>query len=674
MNFNNYSDKCIGIVDSVSPFEIKGFLLDTAPTNVSITEGNISLFPRINSFLTIPNETGCLVGMISWIGYNHLNVNSEVNLPRGARIISLNILGHITATLNGLEFERGAFALPTVGDPILLPDPEQLDTIIENHDAESITIGTSPLAGNRDVRISVNELFGRHLAVLGNTGSGKSCTVSGLIRWSIESSEKIGQKSPNARFIILDPNGEYKHSFDNLNVDVTHCTVKDLDESSSVQLRIPAWMWTSSEWASVFQASDKTQKPLLREALRDLKAANQDCTKFSKETVTEDRIKVFIYKLECFLRESIVSQSHLSNEKTKFGKELKARIDALRLEVQKLDKTNGCKTALISFCDNTDATLQQYQSTFNGKLYYNIFPAQDVQTVLSNTIDISGTLGKANENLTCNEDDPIEFPIENLAPYIAALASDTQVAQYIDFMTIRIKSILRNSLLSPVIGNNPQITLLDWINLFLGESKEKKAKICIIDLSLLPSNIVHLMVSVIARLIFEALQRYRKHYEKELPTLLIMEEAHNFIKKYSDNNDNSPEKLCTQVFEKIAREGRKFGLGLVVSSQRPSELSPTVLSQCNSFILHRIVNDRDQDMVRRMVPDNMGNILSELPVLPTKKAIILGSAVSIPTVVDIKDIPPQNRPKSGTPDFWKVWTFAEERSLDWKPIIDTWQD
>ena len=144
MNFNNYSDKCIGIVDSVSPFEIKGFLLDTAPTNVSITEGNISLFPRINSFLTIPNETGCLVGMISWIGYNHLNVNSEVNLPRGARIISLNILGHITATLNGLEFERGAFALPTVGDPILLPDPEQLDTIIENHDAESITIGTSP--------------------------------------------------------------------------------------------------------------------------------------------------------------------------------------------------------------------------------------------------------------------------------------------------------------------------------------------------------------------------------------------------------------------------------------------------------------------------------------------------------------------------------------------------
>jgi DNA helicase HerA-like ATPase len=216
--------------------------------------------------------------------------------------------------------------------------------------------------------------------------------------------------------------------------------------------------------------------------------------------------------------------------------------------------------------------------------------------------------------------------------------------------------------------------LLDWITSFLGKSKNNKARVSIIDLSLLPSNIVHLLVAVIARLLFEALQRYRKFYKVELPTLLIMEEAHNFVKKYSDNDANSANKLCTQTFEKIAREGRKFGLGLVISSQRPSELSPTILSQCNSFILHRIVNDRDQEIVSRMVPDNMGNILSELPALPTQKAIILGSAVTIPTIVDIKQLPTKNRPKSSTPDFWKVWTYAEKRSLDWKPIVDKWQN
>ena len=530
MNYNKYSDKCIGIIDSVSALEVKGYLLDSAPTNVSITEGNISLFPRINGYLTIPNETGCLIGMISWIGYNHLNEHYEVNLPKGSRMISLVILGHITTTLHGLEFERGSFSLPTVGDPILLPNANQLDAIIENHDKESITIGTSPLAGNQDVHISVNELFGRHLAVLGNTGSGKSCTVSGLIRWSVEASMAVTQKSPNARFIILDPNGEYKHSFDNLDADVMHCSVKDLDEKGSLQLRIPAWMWTSSEWASVFQASDKTQKPLLREALRDLKSANQDYISHNDKAQLEDRIKVHVYQLECFLRESIAAQSYLSRDKTKFGKELKARADALRLDINSVDDTKDWKDTLSTFCDNIDTITAQYHAEYNGNEYYNIFPAEDVQNILDNTIENSGLLGKASENFTANEDDPIEFSIENLAPYIVALASDTQAAQYVDFMNIRIKSILRNSVLSPVIGNNPQITLLEWLNSFLGQSKNKKAKICIIDLSLLPSNIVHLLVAVIARLIFEALQRYRRHYDKELPTLLIMEEAHNFIK------------------------------------------------------------------------------------------------------------------------------------------------
>ena len=234
--------------------------------------------------------------------------------------------------------------------------------------------------------------------------------------------------------------------------------------------------------------------------------------------------------------------------------------------------------------------------------------------------------------------------------------------------------MLQNSLLSPVIANEPKISLLNWISQFLGDNSTDKGCICIIDLSLLPSEIVHLIVATIARLIFEALQRYRKVYGLELPTLLIMEEAHSFIKKYSATEDNNANKLCTQVFEKIAREGRKYGMGLIISSQRPAELSPTVLSQCNSFILHRIVNDRDQEMVKRMVPDNFGNLLSELPQLPTQKAIILGSVVTVPTIVDINELPKTCRPKSDTPDFWNVWTHKEERNLDWKPVVDQWQN
>jgi len=170
------------------------------------------------------------------------------------------------------------------------------------------------------------------------------------------------------------------------------------------------------------------------------------------------------------------------------------------------------------------------------------------------------------------------------------------------------------------------------------------------------------------------LQRYKRNLKKMLPTVLIIEEAHTFIHRYTQESDEVfPAKMCTQTFEKIAREGRKYGLGLVVSSQRPSELSPTVLSQCNTFLLHRIVNDRDQDLVKKLVPDSLGGLLKELPVLPTRKAILLGWASPIPMLVEINELRDAQQPKSKDPDFWDVWTGKEERKIKWDKIVEEWQ-
>jgi len=165
-----------------------------------------------------------------------------------------------------------------------------------------------------------------------------------------------------------------------------------------------------------------------------------------------------------------------------------------------------------------------------------------------------------------------------------------------------------------------------------------------------------------------------------LPTVLVMEEAHTFIKRYKDDIENyDAATICCQVFERIAREGRKFGLGLVLSSQRPSELSPTVLSQCNTFLLHRISNDRDQELVNRLVPDNLRGLLRELPSLPSQYAILLGWASELPVLLKIDDLPKTQQPHSDDPDFWNVWIGEDdegkvvERKADWKPIADDWQ-
>jgi uncharacterized protein len=214
------------------------------------------------------------------------------------------------------------------------------------------------------------------------------------------------------------------------------------------------------------------------------------------------------------------------------------------------------------------------------------------------------------------------------------------------------------------------------LNEYVGADAGDNGPIAVIDLSLVPSEIIHIVVSVLARLIFESLQRFRLNHpnEKALPTVLVLEEAHTYVHGGGDDDGNilTPARLCRETFERIAREGRKFGLGLVLSTQRPSELSPTALAQCNTFPLHRIVNDSDQNLVSRLVPDNVGALLRELPSLPSRQAILLGWATPIPILVEIDELPEPHRPRSADPDFWDVWTWASERKIDWSKIAAYW--
>ena len=235
----------------------------------------------------------------------------------------------------------------------------------------------------------------------------------------------------------------------------------------------------------------------------------------------------------------------------------------------------------------------------------------------------------------------------------------------------RVKALLSDVRVKKVIEHD-KMDLSDWLNNYIGA--DNKESLSIIDLSLLPSDVTSIITAVIARMVFEAQQRYLKLNKECLPTVLVMEEAHYFVKRYNDDIDNTgPTTQCCKVFEKIAREGRKFGLGLVLSSQRPSELSPTVLSQCNSFLLHRISNDRDQELVHRLLPDSMRGILNEMPSLPSQYAILLGWASELPIMVKMRTLLENQRPQSDDPDYWDVWTGAEERKIDWKKIAEEWQ-
>ncbi|NMC58990.1 MAG: DUF87 domain-containing protein, partial [Candidatus Methanofastidiosa archaeon] len=302
-NFEKIRHTTVGTVEFVSPKEIKVLLEIDAPLSTSLNTGIPQQFPKINGFLLIPNESGALVGMITWIGIEYSAYPKRkgykdfdlVDLPFPLRKLSLSPIGILKEKENDYEIERGIYSYPSVGDIVIIPSQEQLKAIVQNKDNHAkVKIGNSPLAASASVFIDPDKLFGRHLAILGNTGSGKSCSVAGLIRWSIESAKKetAEDKKVNARFIILDPNGEYGECFEGLG-NVKRYAVKLRDDEDFKQLKVPSWMWNSWEWASIAQASARTQRPILRRALREVRNADN-----SKEENVDILFRNFLTSLK----------------------------------------------------------------------------------------------------------------------------------------------------------------------------------------------------------------------------------------------------------------------------------------------------------------------------------------------------------------------------------------
>ena len=276
INFDELRNLTIGTVEFISPREIKVLLELNAPQNTALNTGVPTLFPKINGFVLIPNEAGSLVGIISWIGIEHSPYPKRkgfkdfdlIDLPFPLRKMSVSPLGILKKKDNSFEIERGVYSYPSVGDPVIIPTQKQLQAIVENKsDNAKVKIGNSPLAADTPVFVDPDKLFGRHIAVLGNTGSGKSCSVAGLIRWSLEAakeSKKEGIENPNARFIILDTNGEYTNTFDDLAKVRKFKVSLGEDEESFKQLRVPIWMWNSYEWSAIARASSGNSKAIVK--------------------------------------------------------------------------------------------------------------------------------------------------------------------------------------------------------------------------------------------------------------------------------------------------------------------------------------------------------------------------------------------------------------------------
>ena len=683
------TDRIIGAVEEVSAERILVRLDPDAPQATALNTGAPAGFPRINGYVLIPNEGGATACIISSVRIDRLPFPTRmatqkdfglVDLPFPSRVMTLTPIGTLKARPVGdaLSFrvQRGVDVFPSVGDPVLLPGVDQLRAIVEGEaeteTAGRILIGRCPTAARAPVYLDPDKLFGRHLAVLGNTGAGKSCSVAGLVRWSLDAAKKAriaaGRScKPNARFVVLDPNGEYAHAFRDVGVRLFR-----VDPGTDAEaLRVPAWLWNGTEWAAFTGAAPGVQRPVLLQALRRLRSAMGTPDSFESKAIAT----LHAYR-------NIFRVAHSTREYLRFPvmKNVRIAFESAHHEIDKLvAEAEIQKPEYVDVLRNAAAACETAADAGRDRQYDQAIDSTYVESAIDRVEQAHDAFGLPNAG-EIGADVPKKFDSRDLAVYVEALAGlapGRDLAQFVDTLKLRINNLLAPgplaSILQPQDGNPADLE--SWLTDYVGADQAENGSIAVVDLSLVPSDVVHIVVSVLGRMIFESLQRYRHEHRQELPTTLILEEAHTFVHRELGGESAPPAgRECAKVFERIAREGRKFGLGLVLASQRPSEVSPTVLSQCNTFLLHRLVNDRDQDLVKRLVPDGLGPLLRELPSLPTRRAILLGWAAPAPTLVEILEIPDEYRPHSPDPAFWEVWTGEQERRIDWPVIVRTWQN
>ena len=708
----------IGQVVNVDTAQVRVQLDSTLGSMIRNTSEGVKNVGQINSYITIPIGEQRLIGIVTRVTLNE-KFDSEsddtlVLAPEARRYVEATLIG----TIENGKFAQGITIFPVLGTPVYLTMQTDIDAIFgilsesnnvpHDNPGYCIPIGESAIFENRLALINPDAFFGKHAAILGSTGTGKSCTIASIIQ-SVISNDQVKR----SLFVIFDINGEYRHAFQRQNADNTwddidgnKCSYITSDPNYSFErLIIPYWFMNAEEFSRIFRAASGVQKPLLFEALR---LARIDAEKEASITTVCDEL---IFEFNKILPLTY-SNKTVSKDVRNLAEGLIRYIDLEdhndiwqefedKFKVKKSEMSETFESIQRKADENID----------NG--YPRILPA-DVCKFIRDSLN--SLMTKINYNSQDNDivgisaDTPVYFDKSKFrSQYIERVLSsrDSEASRsrdHIGTMLLRIDRLFSDSRFNFLFDNFPQnmseienvlaafirdivglrsnnnYNLDNSLGSFASEvlpffdrqaNNFAASNIVILDLSLLDSEVLENITAIIGRLLLEFLQRLGEHGGLEtrgsLPIVLVLEEAHSFISE-SNTEDSS---VSRTVFEKIAREGRKYGLSLVVASQRPSELSKTVLSQCNSFIVHRLQNPEDIRYFRDIVPGIYKPIFDQLPALAPQTALVLGECVSAPMLVKIRDVDPG--PRSDDPMFYDYWTRDNVPDVPVEEICAIWE-
>jgi len=660
---------------------------------------------RINSYVVIPIGSVSVVGIVTRVSMRgqdlELRDRSALMLAEPRRTIDVTMVGTVTKTKGKLEFSYGIKDFPALDNPVWFILEEELDIIFDKHanDKYFVELGASAAYPEYKAKLNPDVLFSRHLAVIGNTGGGKSCTIASLIQTILR--DEAVKKGAGAHFVIFDTNGEYKEAFSSLVGDAEQTEEFATLHIDQDGLRIPYWFMNLDDFRQLFRVTEGVQEPVLSTAISLAKQESQTKRGSGKAQTEEFILQAITDDLN-----KLLSDVHPVKPSAEgyVGKNIMERCDSIIGLCEEYEQEASSIEQQLKLGKTVKSLAEDMKKLCPSKSGYVTMEAAakvSIEKIARPLLDATnGLLFNLQSEIVgdrlLDASSPVHFSLKEFYERSLPMAMRIQggrnerIKEYCSTMILRIKRLIsdeRYDVLFQDVEYHPH-TLAAFLRLCFGrmgnakiwdyrkgttlegdfflekycakckEKHESDYSVVLFDLSLVAFDVLENVTALLGRLMLEFVQRVEKagtykgaDVRGKFPVVLVLEEAHNYI---PEKLPLDKESVSKEVFERIAREGRKYGLSLVVSSQRPSELSRTVLSQCNSFITHRIQNPEDQNYVSKLLPSVSHDLLKQLPILKQGVALVFGDCVRAPMEVEVKK--PDPEPKSHDPQFWRHWT------------------
>ena len=592
MTPQNNEPTYLGTVSSVSGSSVVVDLTQQLSSGLLVIGGKAHRIGQVGSFVRIPQGYNSLYGIISET--NETSSTNEDNelLTTKRRSIKVELVGETI----GEEFERGIGQYPSINDEAHIVTDKDLKLIYGNQTDGQIVIGKLSSSDSINVSVDLEKLVTRHSAVLGSTGSGKSTSVSSLIRSIIcDENEKIVY--PSSRIVLIDIHGEYSSALGDIAK-----TFSVTPKSNEEKLVIPYWC-------------------ISPESLLDFLCGN----------MSEPNKNIILDKIV--------------DDKYKFIETNKEKDNIKNIDINRVTPLTPIPYILKQIW---------YDLAFDDGVTWKEKEKENADIV---------DKGDADKVIPPKFTPPASG---SAAPF---KGGENKLRKYLDMFRSRLLDNQYSFLLSPGKWEpnkdlEIECDLDDLLKEWIGHDKP----VTILDLSSIPSTSLDQLLGSVLEILFDSALwgRYLKEGMKERPLLLVLEEAHRYLA-----NDSSG--FAKSMVRRIAKEGRKFGVGAMLVSQRPSEIDETILSQCGTLFALRINNSSDRSRVKAAMSEGISGIVDSLPVLRTGEAIVVGESAKLPMRCRFK-LPKANRyPDSIDPNVATQWGGKLEAE-DYSKLVAAWRN